>query len=199
MIIKNYLDFKNLILEDKNIEDDDPFASIEKDIKGNYNRIKNSLTKDGNLIEIRKYYFILDKKDNLAKRILVNKFEKGQITYTVINDSKNGKLDPNKTKTGENKPIVVNLRDIDIYKDLNKFIKVYPDFKEKSILLKQTQYIPKQTNDGGTDDDPNNSGGNQKINKKDQTNIKNDKPINNNDDAPIIDINSGKEIKKTGT
>ena len=199
MIIKNYLDFKNLILEDKNIEDDDPFASIEKDIKGNYNRIKNSLTKDGNLIEIRKYYFILDKKDNLAKRILVNKFEKGQITYTVINDSKNGKLDPNKTKTGENKPIVVNLRDIDIYKDLNKFIKVYPDFKEKSILLKQTQYIPKQTNDGGTDDDPNNSGGNEKINKKEQTNIKNDKPINNDVAAPIIDINSGKEIKKTGT
>ena len=29
MIIKNYLDFKNLISEDKNVQDDDPFASIE--------------------------------------------------------------------------------------------------------------------------------------------------------------------------
>lgn len=197
MIIKNYLDFKNLILEDNNVEDDDPFASIEKDIKGNYNRIKNSLTKDGNLIELRKYYFILDKKDNLAKRILIHKFEKGFVTYIVMNDSKNGKLDPNKTKTGENKPFTVNVKNMEIYKDLNKFIKTYPQFKEKSILLKQTQYIPKQSNDDNPDN-PDNNGGGESITKKTQTNIKNNNPINS-EEAPIIDIKSGKEIKKTGS
>lgn len=197
MIIKNYLDFKNLILEDNNVEDDDPFASIEKDIKGNYNRIKNSLTKDGNLIELRKYYFILDKKDNLAKRILIHKFEKRFVTYIVMNDSKNGKLDPNKTKTGENKPFTVNVKDMEIYKDLNKFIKTYPEFKEKSILLKQIQYIPKQSNDDNPDN-PDNNGGGESITKKTQTNIKNNNPINS-EEAPVIDIKSGKEIKKTGS
>ena len=66
--LNNCYNFKNLILEDKNIEEDDPFASIEKDIKGNYNRIKNSLTKDGNLIEIsdiaNKVYEIIDNNEN---------------------------------------------------------------------------------------------------------------------------------------
>lgn len=183
MIIEKYLDFRNLVLEDNN-EDDDPFASIEKDIKGNYNRIKNSLTKDGNLIEIKKYYFIIDKNDNLAKRILINKFDKGVITYTTINDSKNGKLDPKKIKTGENKPVTVNLKNINIFKNLNNFIKSYPDFKDKSILLKQTQYIPKQQ--------INNDSHVELINNKNRTNIKNDNE--HNQETPIIDIKTGEKI-----
>ena len=114
-----------------------------------------------------------------------------------MNDSKNGKLDPNKTKTGENKPFTVNVKDMEIYKDLNKFIKTYPEFKEKSILLKQTQYIPKQSNDDNPDN-PDNNGGGESITKKTQTNIKNNNPINS-EEAPVIDIKSGKEIKKTGS
>lgn len=144
MIIKGYKDFKNLILENKP-SDDDPFASIEKQIKGTFNRIRNRLSKDGVVIEKGKSYFILGEDDSIVKKILMGKEERKEIAYKILNDSNVGKYPKDKVIT--NKINIKDIRKLEIYYSIDNLIKKYPDFKNKRPLILQQQYIEPKTED----------------------------------------------------
>jgi len=174
MIIKDYKDFKNLILENKP-SDDDPFASIEKQIKGTYNRIRNRLTKDGAIIEKGKLYFILSEDNSIVKKIIIGKEENKQISYRVLNDSNIGKY--SKDKIIINKINIKDIKKLEIYYNINNLIKKYPDFKSKKPLLLLRQYIKPNVKDNQENKSDDNQAPQQKS-QQDQVQQKKE-PIDN--------------------
>ena len=162
MIIKDYKDYNNLILEDKS--SDDPFLSIEKQIKGTANRIRNRLTKDDMVIEKGKSFFILSDDNSIVKKILIGKEEGKQISYKVLNDSNIGKYP--KDKVIINKINIKDIKKLEIYYSVDNLIRKYPDFKTKRPLILQQQYIKSEKEDKKKNDGDKNQKPQQEVQQK---------------------------------